>query len=124
MAFKRSGIFWGWCLALAAAMLACPVVARGQTAEPVYDEHGQRDPFLPLVTAIGAIMMYDANVAVTEMALEGIVSDEKGGLAIINGNVFALGQHVGAYTITAIGADHVDLVKAGQVAVLHLKKEE
>ena len=111
-------------LALAAAVWACPLASGDGPEDPAYNEHGQRDPFLPLVTEGGAIVMYDANVAVTEMALEGIVTDGKSGLAIINGNVFAPGQRVGAYVVTAIGTDHVDLLKDGQVSVLHLKKEE
>ncbi len=90
----------------------------------VYDAHNARDPFLPLVTAGGAIITYDTEFAVSEMALEGIVSDNGGRIAIINGNIVELGKMIGFYTVQDIQADRVILLRDGKVSVLQLKKEE
>ena len=99
------------------AVLAC-------ASDPVYDPHGSRDPFLPLVTAAGAIVTYDTNFSVSEMSLEGLISDEGGRVAIINGNIVEQGKMIGLYTVERIDADRVILLKDGQESVLQLKKEE
>ncbi len=90
----------------------------------IYDPHGARDPFLPLVTQGGAIITYETEFAVSEMALEGIVADGSGRIAIINGNIVEQGKMIGLYTVQAIEADRVILLKDGQTSVLQLKKEE
>ena len=90
----------------------------------VYDPHGARDPFLPLVTPGGAIITYETEFAVSEMALEGIVSDGAGRIAIINGNIVEAGKMIGLYTVQAIEQDRVILLKDGETSVLQLKKEE
>ena len=90
----------------------------------IYDPHGARDPFLPLVTPSGAIITYETEFAVSEMALEGIVSDGKGRVAIINGNIVEQGKMIGFYTVQSIDVDRVILLKDGKTSVLQLKKEE
>ncbi|MEI6438115.1 MAG: hypothetical protein WCO69_05140 [Candidatus Omnitrophota bacterium] len=101
-------------------------VSSAVTVEPefVYDDHAQRDPFLPLVTAGGAVVTYDTSFAVAEMTLEGIVSDGQGGVAIINGTVIEQGKPFGLYMVQKIERDRVILVKDGQISELRLKKEE
>lgn len=108
----------------ALAGAAAPVIPVAAEAEFVYDEHAQRDPFWPLVTAGGAIVTYDASVAVTEMVLEGVVVDGSGGIAIINGTVVEQGKQYGMYTVEKIDQDKVTLVNNGQVSELRIKKEE
>ena len=90
----------------------------------VYDDHAQRDPFWPLVTAGGAIVTYETNFAVAEMILEGVVSDGEGGIAIINGTVVEQGKMFGSYMVEKIDQDKVTLVKDGQVSELRIKREE
>ncbi|MBF0330693.1 MAG: hypothetical protein HQL17_02060 [Candidatus Omnitrophica bacterium] len=90
----------------------------------VYDPHGSRDPFVPLVTSAGAIISYDAGLIVAEMLLEGIISDGKGNAAIINGNIVEPGQMIGLYKVDSIQKDKVILLKDGQASILQLKKEE
>jgi len=90
----------------------------------VYDPHGMRDPFLPLVTAEGAIITYEMDFSVSEMTLEGIISDETGNVAIINGNIVEQGKMIGLYTVERIDADRVILLKDTEESVLQLKKEE
>ncbi|MBF0388026.1 MAG: hypothetical protein HQL20_09280 [Candidatus Omnitrophica bacterium] len=101
-----------------------PLVLAPVEEDFTYDDHAQRDPFWPLVTAGGAIVTYDTNFAVTEMVLEGVVTDGDGGIAIINGNVVEQGRQFGMYTVTRIEQDKVTLVKDGQVSELRIKKEE
>ncbi len=103
---------------------AVPGLGVADDSALVYDPHGARDPFLPLVTSAGAIITYDANVVVAEMSLEGIVADGAGRVAIVNGNVVESGQMLGLYKVDRIEADCVILLKDGQTSILQLKKEE
>ena len=82
------------------------------------------DPFWPLVSQGGAIVNYDTNFVVSEMTLEGVVSDGVGGIAIINGNVIEQGKKIGLYTVQEIRRDRVILMKDGKTSVLQIKKEE
>ena len=99
-------------------------VAWAEEAEFVYNDHGARDPFWPLVTAGGALVNYDTNFTVSEMTLEGVIEDGRGGLAIINGTVVEVGKRIGQYIVQAINPDRVILEKDGQTIELRLKKEE
>lgn len=109
-------------LILTGLAAASPAFAQGTSF--IYDSHGVRDPFLPLVTPGGAIITYDTEFVVSEMSLEGIVSDSTGRVAIINGNIVGKGQMIGLYTIQDIKEDRVILLKDGETSVLQLKKEE
>ena len=90
----------------------------------IYDPHGVRDPFLPLVTPGGAIITYETEFVVSEMVLEGVISDGDGRVAIINGNIVEQGKMIGLYTVQEIRDDRVILLKDGETSVLQLKKEE
>ncbi|NLE65342.1 MAG: hypothetical protein GX606_05455 [Elusimicrobia bacterium] len=97
----------------------------GVAQEPcVYDPHGQRDPFWPLVSDSGAIINYEVNFSASEMALEGIMSGGEQGVAIINGEVMTPGQMLGAYQVDRIFSDSVVLIRDGQETELRLKKED
>jgi len=104
--------------------LSSAAAAFAQDSDFVYDDHNQRDPFWPLVTPGGAIVNYETNFTVSEMVLEGVIVDARGGLAIINGTVVEQGKQIGAYVVQKIEPDRVVLVKDGQESVLRLKKEE
>ena len=63
-------------------------VALGTEDTVVYDPHGKRDPFVPLVTlssrdASGLIGIESAD----DLKMEGIVYDPKGSAVIVNGSV-------------------------------------
>jgi len=104
-------------------ILAVPLMA-GADEVFVYNDHGQRDPFWPLVSSGGAIVNYDTNLSVSEMLLEGIIADGKSRIAIISGTIVEEGKKIGQYTVQQIFPDRVILVKDGQSMVLRLKKEE
>jgi len=98
--------------------------AGAEEREFVYNDHGARDPFWPLVTEGGALVNYDTNFTVSEMTLEGVIEDGRGGLAIINGTVVETGKHIGQYIVQKIRPDGVILEKDGKTIELRLKKEE
>ncbi|NTV29390.1 MAG: general secretion pathway protein GspB [Candidatus Omnitrophica bacterium] len=99
-------------------------ISFGLANDFTYNDHGQRDPFWPLVSSGGAIVNYDSNFSASELVLEGIIADGKSRLAIINGNIVEEGKKIGFYTVQQIQADRVVLVKDGQSLVLRMKKEE
>ncbi len=101
--------------------IACSVFA---DAEFVYDDHGKRDPFWPLVSPSGTILNYDKDLEYGDMTLEGVVHDIKGGrsLAIINGNVLKKNDTLGAYVIADIHPNKVILIKDTNEFILEIRK--
>ncbi len=95
--------------------------AHGQSF--VYDNHGKRDPFVPLVSSSGMVVSYDADLAVNDLVVEGIVTDAKGdNAAIVNGRVVKPGDHIGPYVVDTIAPDHVEFLKGTQKFILGIKK--
>ena len=89
----------------------------------VYDEHGKRDPFVPLVSSAGMLVTYDKDLALNDMVLEGILTDPTGSnAAIVNGKVVKVQDPIGPYTVSLIGLDHVEFTKGTEKFVLGLKK--
>ncbi|MBL8013481.1 MAG: hypothetical protein JNN05_06485 [Candidatus Omnitrophica bacterium] len=88
-----------------------------------YEDRGVRDPFWPLVSASGTIINYGQDVSVSDMILEGIVSNGEGAYtAIINGAVVEVGDSVGQYSIKSIESQKVILSKENEIFELDLKK--
>ena len=115
---KKSGRVLWICIFLSFGPLAV-----GEAEDFVYNDHGQRDPFWPLVSSGGAIVNYDSNFSASELILEGIIADGKSRLAIINGNIVEEGKKIGFYMVQQIFTDRVVLMKDGQTTVLRMKKE-
>ena len=89
----------------------------------VYDDHGKRDPFVPLVSSSGMVVTYDEDLSVNDLVLEGIVSDPSGNnAAIVNGKVVKVQDRLGPYVVDAIAADHVEFLKGNDKFILQLKK--
>ena len=89
----------------------------------VYDEHGKRDPFVPLVSSAGMVVTYDEDLAVNDLNLEGIVSDASGNnVAIVNGKVVKFRDQIGPYVVDVIAVDHVEFLKGTERFILKLKK--
>ena len=89
----------------------------------VYDDHGKRDPFVPLVSSAGMVVTYDEDLSVNDLVLEGIVSDASGNnLAIVNGKVVKIHDQIGPYLVDVIAIDHVEFIKENQRFILKLKK--
>ena len=100
----------------------------GKKAQPrfVYDDHGKRDPFLPLVDSNGFIITYEDNLLLTDLVLEGIIlgGDDNTNLAIINGKVLKKGDKIGPFIVLNISAKSVLLGKGKRKFDLKLKKGE
>ncbi len=89
----------------------------------VYDAHSKHDPFNPLVTSTGSVQLYDADLTVADMTLEGILEDPGGNsAAIVNGKILKIGDQIGPYQIQTITSDHVILLKDGEGFTLNIKK--
>ncbi|MDE1919892.1 MAG: hypothetical protein KGJ09_00565 [Candidatus Omnitrophica bacterium] len=88
----------------------------------VYDDHGKRDPFVPLVSSAGMVVTYDEDLSVNDLVLEGIVTDASGNnMAIVNGRVVRIGDQLGPYTVMAISFDQVEFSKGPRRFVLKIK---
>ena len=102
-------------------LAATPAYAQGDGF--VYDDHGRRDPFGPLVTSGGEVVISDADLTAADMNLQGLVADSQGNnLAIINGKIIKAGDHVGLYKVDTVTVDHVELLKEQERVILKLKK--
>lgn len=98
-------------------------IALAEDAVFVYDEHGKRDPFLPLVSMGGTIITYDTDLTASDMVLEGIVAGAQGNnMAIINGKVVKPHDTLGAYQVDVIADDYVEILKGQERFTLKLKK--
>lgn len=91
----------------------------------VYDDKGRRDPLMKLVTADGAIVSYDMDLSIDDLALEGIIFDaQQNSLAIINGKIVKVNDKMGLFTVSRIEQNRVILHKGQESFFLELKKEE
>lgn len=100
-----------------------PLAFARQEKSFAYDNHGKRDPFLPLVSSTGEVISYETNLSVSDMSLQGVLADAKGNsMAVINGKVVKTGDHIGAYEVESIEAQQVQLRKDDQQFWLKLKK--
>ncbi len=91
----------------------------------VYDDGGRRDPLWPLVNSNGAILNYESEFLITDLALEGIMAGAQGeNLAIINGRVLRANDSIGQFVVGNIAEDSIILRKGKQKFKLKLKKGE
>lgn len=90
----------------------------------VYKDNGRRDPFWKLISSSGTINNYEAELMVSDLELQGIMSGAAGNIAMINGKIVKVNDQVGQFVITEITDDWVILQKEQQVFKLKLKKEE
>ncbi|MFH1407249.1 MAG: hypothetical protein ABIH01_04555 [Candidatus Omnitrophota bacterium] len=97
-------------LLLAVCHLLC---ASGLIAEEIftYDAKGKRDPFMPLVTKEGRIIVDKPSVnSIEDVKLDAIIWDVQGkSLAMINGEVVAVGELIGDFNVAAIDSDSITL---------------
>jgi len=108
-------------------LIAAPLLAQENShqASFVYDELGKRDPMWPLVSPNGTIINYEADLLITELILEGIISGEGGSnLAIINGRVLKKNSKLGGYVVSEIFKDSIILIKEQRRFELKLKRGE
>ena len=81
---------------------ALPVL-RADEVHTLYDPHGKRDPFVPLVTLSSKVSSGLLGVeSIDEITVEGIVYDPKGSIVIVNGSVLKEGEEFGSVKVVAI----------------------
>ncbi len=91
----------------------------------VYDDHGRRDPFWRLVSPSGAILNYETEFLITDLALEGIMAGEDGNnFAIVNGRILKVNDAIGQFMIERIDDDRIVLKQGKRKFELKLKREE
>ena len=100
--FRR---FFLWIVLVASGMiLLCQPVKAAE--EELYDAHGKRDPFAPLVTTATHISSGLVSIeSPEELVVEGIVYDPHGSIVITNGAVLKEGEELGAVKVLKIRPD-------------------
>jgi Tfp pilus assembly protein PilP len=92
----------------------------------VYDAHGRRNPFIPLVTADGRLLKLEPqeDQKSQQVKLEGIIYDKNGAsYAVIDAEIVREQDRVGNYTVLKIEDGRVILIKDGQPLTVDLEKE-
>ena len=92
----------------------------------VYDPHGKRDPFVPLlgVSARAAGSLEDI-MGIEDVSLQGVAVDSTGGkVVVINGEMIAEGQTIGRLTIKKILNEEVVLIIDENEYTLNIYKDE
>lgn len=111
-------------LTVSLVVIFCAHNLMAESTSFVYNDNGKRDPFWPLVSPGGAVLVYGEDVEFADMTLEGIIFDPKGErLAIVNGKVVKPSDSVGGFVVFSVQEDSVVLQKDGQEFILQLKKE-
>lgn len=91
----------------------------------IYQDHGKKDPFWPLVNSTGNIINYDFELSVMDMVLEGVMSDKNGiFVAIVNGRLIKKGDKLGEFMVDSIEKNSVIFSKGEEKFELKLKKKE
>ena len=107
-------------------LLFAPSVYSEETEQFVYDAHGKRDPFVPL---IGDIHMgrtdSDEIVSIEDVVFQGIASDAMGRkVVIVNDEIFKIGDTAGAMLVKSISNKSVIIVIQGKEYDLLLYGED
>ena len=91
----------------------------------VYNDHGNRDPFWPLVNQNGSIINFETDFTIADLYLEGVMAGTGGkNLAIINGKIVRENDKIGQFSIIHIESESVTLRKGEDEFTLKLKKED
>ena len=108
-------------LVLIFVLCASAVVAEDSAF--VYDDHGNRDPFWPLVSDNGSIISYETDFTITDLVLEGIMAGAEGQhVAIINGRIVKANDVLGSFVIIDVSPDVVILGKEDKKYEIRLKR--
>jgi len=120
------GLVVGLVLGLGMGQAELGAATGTETPFHVYDRHGKRDPFIPLVIDGQMVTVTDtdedATADASTLKLIGILWDPGGhSLALINENEAQVGDRINGYQVTEIRQDRVVLKSAsGTVVVLEI----
>ncbi len=117
-------LIWGFVFSILHSPFSVLLAEEGKF---VYNSHNKQDPFYPIVSEQGEFLA-SAETAENrngDLALEGIVWDEKGGsAAIIGGIVVQQGEKVGMYQVKTIQKTAVLLQNEDGELILRMPAEE
>ncbi|MEI8349496.1 MAG: hypothetical protein WCI77_05040 [Candidatus Omnitrophota bacterium] len=100
-----------------ALLCACTLFAK---EEKYPFDQNTRDPFLPLVSKTGQLLI-QKEATQGGMVLKGIIYSSRGSLAIISNEVFKKDDKINDYSIMKIGRKKVILKKGKEILVLKLE---
>jgi len=110
-------------LAVFLILISVNMVVADEKEPFVYDDDGRRDPFWRLVSPSGAILNYETDFLITDLALEGIMAGKDGkNYAIINGRILKATDAIGQFIIERVDDDRIILKKGKKKFHLKLKK--
>lgn len=111
---KRIAIF----LILFVSYLACAL-----SVEQRYPFSGlDRDPFSPLITKSGQILV-QRNIGMKNLNLKGIIYSDGGSVAVIEEGIYKKNDKIADYVIVKIGKKKVILKKGKELLILKLEEE-
>jgi hypothetical protein len=84
--------------------------------------NADRDPFSPLVTKSGQILL-QKKTGVKSYVLKGIIYSDGSSIAVIGDELYRKNDHIGEYTIAKIGKKKVLLKKGKEIVVLKLEEQ-
>jgi len=90
-----------------------PCLAESSDTKYVYDSHGKRDPFVPLVGSdkAGSAESLEEVMSIDDVYLQGVASDSVGQkIAILNGQMIKEGQTIGRVTVKSISQNKVAIL--------------
>lgn len=94
--------FFLWILPIGFGMILVTPLSAGT----LYDPHGKRDPFVPLVSASSRAWGLMGVETLDEIVVEGVVYDAKGGsIVIVNGTILKEGEEHGPLRVIQIRPD-------------------
>ena len=90
----------------------------------IYDSHGNRDPFMPLLTKDGKpITVYGSISSIDDVIVEGILYDPKSGsVAILNDTILKQGDSISGIMVKKIEKNSVVLSFKGEDHTFKIKE--
>ncbi len=100
-------LFFLWILVSSFGMIFWESEALSKEEVQLYDAHGKRDPFIPLISLSSRVASGLLGVETfDELIIEGIVYDPgKASIVVVNGAVMNVGEEVGSVKLVDVKAD-------------------
>ncbi|MBI4431895.1 MAG: hypothetical protein HY592_00200 [Candidatus Omnitrophica bacterium] len=114
-----------WILSLAFGIIFQTSLGYADEVKSLYDSHGKRDPFMPLVSltarqAAGLLSVQN----IEDLRVEGIVHDPKGSMVIVNGSLMKEGEEAASVKVVDVQAAGATFLVNGVEAFVPIYKEE
>ncbi len=107
---------------LLAGLLGISFLAQGQEEKGYSFSPDKRDPFSPLISRGGYILI-PKEIDIAGLNLKGIIYSDGGSVAVINNEILKAGDKIGEYRIARIEEKLVVLEKGGKEFTLKLEEE-